>query len=241
DLKMKKWVNLGLHEDLCEDTPAWWLLKKKKTMYHTGGADRRSVRSKMQFMMTPVTPSTDFDRHEAAFKDINAYLMTIEAPKYPLPIDRELAATGERVFKENCARCHGTYGEKWTYPNKVVPLEEIGTDRTRYDGISKVFGDYYNKSWFGREKPGWFLDEYQSRPTPGYQAPPLDGVWATAPYFHNGSAPTVYHVLNSKARPQVYTRSYRTDRDAYDPAKLGWKVSVLEKSPADLPGPERRK
>src|SRR3954469_286919 len=35
DLQMKKWDNLGLHEDLCEDTPAWWVLKKKKTMYHT--------------------------------------------------------------------------------------------------------------------------------------------------------------------------------------------------------------
>ena len=27
-------------------------------------------------------------------------------------------------------------------------------------------------------------------------APPLDGIWATAPYFHNGSVPTVYDVLS---------------------------------------------
>ena len=25
-----------------------------------------------------------------------------------------------------------------------------------------------------------------------------DGVWATAPYFHNASVPTIYHVLNSR-------------------------------------------
>jgi ABC-type glutathione transport system ATPase component len=45
------------------------------------------------------------------------------------------------LFGANCARCHGTYGEKWTYPNKIVPIDEIGTDRRRYDGISKKFGE----------------------------------------------------------------------------------------------------
>ena len=78
--------------------------------------------------------------------------------------------------------------------------------------------------------------------TRGYQAPPLDGVWATAPYFHNGSAPTVYHVLNSAARPRVFTRSYRTGADEYDPDRLGWKITVLEAPPpADAPEFERRK
>jgi hypothetical protein len=78
--------------------------------------------------------------------------------------------------------------------------------------------------------------------TRGYQAPPLDGVWATAPYFHNGSAPTVYHVLNSAARPKVFTRSYRTGEEDYDPAKLGLKVTPLDAPPrADVPALERRK
>jgi hypothetical protein len=37
----------GFRDDLCEDMPAWWLLKKKTTMYHTGDTSARSVRSKM--------------------------------------------------------------------------------------------------------------------------------------------------------------------------------------------------
>ena len=241
DLKMKKWTNLGLHEDLCEDTPAWWLLKKKKTMYHTGGADAHSVRSKMQFMMTPVTPSSDFDRHEAAFKDINAYLMTIEAPKYPLPIDRELAAKGEKVFKENCARCHGTYGEKWTYPNKIVPLEEIGTDRKRFEGIEGKFGEEYNRSWFAKEDRGWLLDGYPVLATKGYQAPPLDGIWATAPYLHNGSVPTLYQVLKSDSRPKLYTRTFRTGEADYDPVKVGWKYTELSSPPDPKAHPHERR
>src|SRR5438477_8556 len=46
DLKVRfKRLDNGLRDDLCQDTPAWWLLKKKKTMYHTGSIDARSVRS----------------------------------------------------------------------------------------------------------------------------------------------------------------------------------------------------
>ena len=216
-------IDLDLQDDLCEDVPAWWMLKKKKTMYHTGGADARSARSLMQFMMSPLNSASDIQKAEADFKDIRAYLLSLEPPKYPLPIDHRLAAKGEEVFRTNCAHCHGTYGEKWTYPNKIVPLDKIGTDRHRYEGITRKFGDYYARSWFNQD--------YPIRETDGYQAPPLDGVWATAPYFHNGSVPTVYHVLNSKARPQIFTRSFRTDLNAYDAVKLGWKVDVLSEKP----------
>jgi len=37
----------------------------------------------------------------------------------------------------------------------------------------------------------------------GYQAPPLDGVWATAPYFHNGSVPTIADVLDSNQMTRI--------------------------------------
>lgn len=216
-------VDLDLHDDMCEDVPAWWLLKKKKTMYHTGGADARSVRSMMQFMMSPLNSASDIKHAEADFKDIHAYLLSLQPPKYPLPIDHSLAAKGEDVFRSNCAHCHGSYGEKWSYPNKIVHIDKIGTDRRRFDGITRTFGAYYSKSWFN--------GDYSINEPVGYQAPPLDGIWATAPYFHNGAAPTVYHVLNSKARPKLFTRSYRTDLDAYDSVKLGWKIDILVERP----------
>ena len=220
--------DLGLHADQCEDVPAWWLLKKKKTMYHTGGADARSVRSKMQFMMTPITPASDFTKHEAAFRDVHEYIMSIEAPKYPFAIDRGLAAKGEKVFTANCATCHGTYGEKWTYPNKIVPMDKIGTDPKRFAGIEEKFGDHYNQTWFAKEKGD---DGYKFIPSKGYQAPPLDGVWATAPYLHNGSVPTLYHVLRSDVRPRVFTRSYSTREVDYDKELVGVRITVLRGPP----------
>ncbi len=232
-------VDFGLRDDLCEDVPAWWLLKKKKTMYHTGNGDARSVRSLMQFMMSPLNSGPAIIKEEATFRDIQAYLLSLEPPKYPFPINAALAKTGQKIFEGTCSRCHGTYGEKWTYPNKIIPLEEIGTDPNRFHGIPPKAGEYYNQTWFAKEKGN---DGYKGRPSDGYQAPPLDGLWATAPYFHNGSAPTVYHVLNSKARPKIFTRSYRTDEADFDQDKLGWKIKVLD-GPADpkLPPIERRK
>src|SRR5262249_27457963 len=158
--------------------------KKKKTMYHTGGGDTRSVRSLMQFMMSPLNFSSAFPKAEKDFKDIREYLLSLEAPKYPLAIDKKLAAKGATIFKDTCTRCHGTYGPKGNYPKKIIPLKETGTDRRRYDGITKKFADYYDKTWFAKD--------YKALESDGYQAPPLDGVWATAPYLHNGSVPTVY-------------------------------------------------
>src|ERR1043165_3202441 len=229
-LDRHKWE---LKDNLCEDVPAWWLLKKKKSMYHTGGADARSVRSIMQFMLTPNNSLEVFEKEEPVFKDIQAYMLSLEAPKYPFEIDAKLAETGHTLFTKTCAKCHGTYGKDWTYPNKIIPLKEIGTDPARYYGLPKVLGEHYNASWFAKEKP----EGFKSRETEGYQAPPLDGIWATAPYFHNGSVPTLYDVLNSKTRPKIYTRSFKTDDVDYDKKNVGWKVKILTESPGtEVPG-----
>jgi hypothetical protein len=235
-------LELGLDDQMCEDVPAWWLLKKKKTMYHTGTGDARSVRSIMQFMMGSLNTRAVFDREEEAFRDIRAYMLTLQPPKYPFPIDRDLAAKGQAIFEKTCARCHGTYGAKWTYPNRVVKLDEIGTDPVRFHGVGEKFGHYYNQSWFAKEHAGWFSDGYAAVSTNGYQAPPLDGIWATAPYLHNGSVPTVYNLLKSDSRPKMFTRSYGSGNADYDSMKLGWRVEVLEKPASDfLPAIERRK
>jgi hypothetical protein len=58
-------------------------------------------------------------------------------------------------------------------------------------------------------------------------APPLDGVWATAPYLHNGSVPTLWHVLHPAERPVVWRRT----PTGYDDARVGLEVEEL----ADLP------
>jgi mono/diheme cytochrome c family protein len=189
----------------------------------------------MQFMMHPLTLAPDFAKAEPSFRDIQQYLLSMESPKYPFEIDTKLAETGRGIFQEQCAKCHGTYGEKASYPNKIVPLEEIGTDRKRFENIGPKFGEAYAQSWFSQEQPPMPI-----RPTVGYQAPPLDGIWATAPYFHNGSVPTLLGVLNSKTRPTRFTRSFRTNEDDYDKREVGWKITPVATPPQGTPR-ERRK
>ena len=54
---------------------------------------------------------------------------------------------------------------------------------------------------------------------PQYKARPLNGIWATAPYLHNGSVPTLRDLLEPAAkRPKVFWRGY----DVYDPVKVGF-------------------
>jgi hypothetical protein len=196
----------------------------------------------MQFMMHPLNGPADFAKHEPAFRDVQSYLLSLEPPRYPFPNDAAQVEAGRAVFADHCARCHGTYGATWTYPNRIVPLAEIGTDPVRHRSVSEAYGAAYAASWFGKESDGWFVDGKLLRWTPGYQAPPLDGVWATAPYLHNGSVPTLEGVLNSKARPRLFTRSYRTGAEDYDSVRVGWKVTELAAPPAaDVPPIERRK
>lgn len=237
DLTFKR-HDLGLRDDLCEDPPAWWLLKRKKTMYHTGTSDARSVRSIMQFMLSPTNSKAVFHREEATFADIQAYLLSLEAPKYPLPIDKTLAERGRPIYLKTCAKCHG---DEQTYPNKIVAIDTIGTDRTRYEGFTSRAGAHYNKSWFAKEKGDGKSEGYGVTDPEGYQAPPLDGVWATAPYFHNGSVPTLEGVLDSKSRPKIFTRSYRTEAEDFDAQRVGWKVKLVDRPDESLPAHERRK
>jgi mono/diheme cytochrome c family protein len=233
-------ADLGLRADSCEDVPAWWLLKKKRTMYHVGATDARSVRSLMQFLMHPLTVPAEFAKHEPTFRDIQQYLLSLEPPKYPFPVDAKRAAAGKVIFRETCASCHGTYGEKWTYPNRVVPLDEIGTDPARFRNIGPKFTEAYNRSWFAGEG-GWLLGGQPIRATKGYQAPPLDGVWATAPYFHNGSVPTLAGVLDSTARPAEFTRSFGTTEADFDKTAVGWKVTDVGPTRGNVSAFDRRK
>lgn len=241
DLNVHKPISLDAKSGSSSDPPAWWLIKKKKTRDWTGPIDARSDRADMAFLLTPFNSAETIKKQEPVFADIEAFVRTVPAPKYPLPIDGQRAVRGEKLFEKHCAKCHGTYGPEWSYPNKIVELESIGTDPFLAEAASPKIIEHLNKSWIGQQR-GPDGELYQLVENRGYQAPPLDGVWATAPYFHNASSPTLFDVLNSQSRPRIFTRSYRTNREDFDEVKVGWKVKVLEK-PADpnTPGHERRR
>ena len=121
---------------------------------------------------------------------------------------RRWSAKGKAIFARDCAGCHGTYAardEDETYPEPADPARRRSAP-TRWSPMRasctrRELVDWYNGSFYGG-----ITRMVPNDPFPGYMPPPLDGIWATAPYLHNGSVPTVELVLNSRARPLRWRR-----------------------------------
>ncbi|WP_246254755.1 cytochrome c [Alienimonas chondri] len=211
-----------LHHDM--DAPPWWHVKKKSRLY-IDGFSPKNHRVLMQFMLLPTTGRETVLSWEDDFRDVLAYIESVEAPPYPYEVDAALATSGRSVFEKNCAECHGTYStdsSAETYPEVTVPIEVVGTDRVRLDALSVSHRRHLGTTWMSRygedpvvEDPG------------GYVAPPLDGIWATAPYFHNGSVPTLAGVLSPEERP---TRWRRTE-NGYDRDRVGLEFTAVNEVP----------
>jgi hypothetical protein len=128
----------------------------------------------------------------------------------------------------------------------MIPLEHIGTDPTaatnfadyRYsaaklgvkdpiDGgaglalvTTKVKEFQYDRLGLSPEaRAAWdgFGRKGDVRSPRAYKARPLVGIWASPPYLHNGSVPTLYDLL-SPIRPATFTVGSRE----YDPVKVGY-------------------
>ncbi|WP_064118095.1 di-heme-cytochrome C peroxidase [Pseudomonas fluorescens] len=74
-------------------------------------------------------------------------------------------------------------------------------------------------------------------PTLAYKARPLTGIWATAPYLHNGSVRTLYDLL---LPPDKRPSSFKTGSIMFDPEKVGFVDAFGPGSPftfdTSLPG-----
>ncbi|MEM6801445.1 MAG: hypothetical protein AAF696_08575 [Bacteroidota bacterium] len=223
DLGFKAEANYKIPElAIGTDVPPLWHVKKKKALYFNGSGRGDFTKLLMQVSVLGIHDSTDAREVQQNFVDVLAWLESLEAPKYPGRLDLNLAQKGKELFINNCEKCHGTYGKRPYYPNKIIPIKEVQTDSiyAQYAMNSEIF-DWYNESWFGQS-----TDPAQLLPSYGYMAPPLDGVWATAPYLHNGSVPNLETLLNSKTRPTYWSRSFES-KD-YDLKKVGWKYQVEE-------------
>lgn len=201
------------------DIPALWHLQKKNALYYTAVGRGDFTKLLFQASVLGIPDSTAARSAQEKFVHITAWIRQLEPPQYPRDIEADLALQGETIFLEHCSSCHGTYGTEETYPNKVIAIDIIGTDPlyASYAADSKIV-DWYNKSWFATSEPrSWF------EPEKGYIAPPLDGIWATAPYLHNGSVPDLYSLLRSEERPFFWERARNSTN--YNWRRVGWQFA----------------
>lgn len=207
------------------DVPPWWRMAKKHAMFAAAGGQGDHTGFMAVNSALCVDDVENFDALYAYFNDIHAYLASIEPPEYPFAKNDALAQAGRVIFDRRCAGCHGTYGETESYPNCLIPLEKIRTDPALavYNvRTSEPATEWLNGSVFTRH------GKYE--PQLGYVAPPLDGIWATAPFLHNGSVPTLEAVLDSSQRPTYWRRSSQGGEDEYDRNAVGWRFESVDRS-----------
>jgi mono/diheme cytochrome c family protein len=225
------------------DPPPWWRAHKKNALFYNGMA-RGDHRGTMA-LATSVCVDTIARAQEVddMFRDIQAFVNSVRPPAYKRPVNTALALEGKPVFERACAGCHGTYDadptadERDTYPNLLLPLDVIGTDPVVANaGVvhAPELVDWYNGSFYGK-----VTRMVPNDPFPGYVAPPLDGIWATAPYLHNGSVPTLELVLDSHARPARWKR-VDLDDTHFDEEAVGWPWVLVETPLSDLPPDEQK-
>jgi hypothetical protein len=163
--------------------------------------------------------------------DVNEYLLfSLNA----IGTDPNEALNFAPSVKVRSDACHGNNGPlEWMAFDKAhetvlgsvrveTEVKEVGNQEAenqngRYDG--------------NRGKPKWIIQVNcgtgDARNCPVYPAKPLVGIWATAPYLHNGSVPTIWDLL---APEEDRPKQFKIGQREYDPVKLGY---AQENLPAD--------
>ena len=209
--------------------PLWNEARREGTAYHWDGLSttlREVVQSSalgdgasQKWVERDYARWNDPDpKRMSSLRRVMNYIGTLQAPKYPLAVDTALAGEGAPVYQAHCAECHEA-GARRT--GTVIPVDEIGTDRHRLDMWTANAVAAYNA--YG-EGYSWKFSGF--RKTAGYTAVPLDGIWLTAPYLHNGSVPSLADLLEPvEARPKMFWRG----DDLFDAERVGF-VSAGEEA-----------
>lgn len=148
--------------------------------------------------------------NENTLRDLVTAVFASEAPPitdfFPrTQMNIEGARRGERHYLQHCSRCHGVYRKEWERDfrtTKVIyhaqtPVIDVGTDPHRYQGMESLA--QLNRLSISEKF------QVQIEPQKGYVPPPLVGIWARWPYFHNNSSPSLCAVLTrGSERPHSY-------------------------------------
>lgn len=226
DLKQRKSANFKpIDYTFASDVPPLWLLKKKNALYYNGMGRGSMTKLLMQASVLGIPDSSQARKVHENFNNVLTWIKSLTPPPYPKPINEEKAKRGLAVYENTCSECHGSYGRRPSYPNRLVALHIIKTDPfyALYFSTKSHLAEWYNQSWFATSTPQSSL-----QPEDAYIAPPLDGIWASAPYLHNGSVPDLESLMNSQLRPKYWQKV--GGKSNYDFEKTGLKyVAKTEK------------
>lgn len=222
---------VGLHTTYgYQQSAPWWTLASQDSQYADGAGTSDNPRTMAATLLGFGTTMRELEASEPELADLQQWLWSLRPPPWPLGEDPR-AERGRAVYVEaGCGGCHGDPCGG-AFPDVVIPADEVGTDPLRAESFGDREAAWVNASWFG--------EPAAMRATGGYVAPSLLGVWATAPYLHDGAVPDLWSVLDTSSRPASWRRT-GTDPADYDIERGGWRYEEVA-PPADRTTPEARR
>lgn len=224
-------------------------LFRSKDRFHAGwdgnqGSDARVVASGTSAVGDPKMVNT---RIHAGMND---FINGLPAPAYPFAVDMDVARKGKVTFTKTCAGCHSEKNAE-IYTTQALGVDgnraEIITETARKGFIQLMRDTCKGERWcLPKERDGVTLitdekradNEYYREIRPagqrGYKADVLHGIWTQAPYLHNGSVPTLWHLLTPRERPAKFVRGNVN----YDATNVGfvWDAKPGERSATSANG-----
>jgi hypothetical protein len=218
--------------DLLETLPAdskpavWWNLKYKNRWLSDGSVISGNPVF-TNILWNEIGRGVDLQKldqwlyeNDQVIQELTSAVFSVEAPRitdfFPAErVDLNQARYGETIFNQTCSRCHGVYDKAWNqagsenlaladqlrttavrYPQKTFVVD-VGTDPNRYLGMKSL--EKLNDLAISKR------NNTVIQAQKGYVPPPLVGIWARWPYFHNNSAPSLCAVLTAAdKRPKKY-------------------------------------
>lgn len=226
----------------------WWNVKHKNRWLSDGSiVSGNPVHT--NFLWNEIGRGTDLKdlekwmiESQETIENLTAAVFASRPPRYEKffgvdSIDIEKAQRGERHFVQSCQKCHGVYTKGWERPqvhstkealiqtvkvtyHKKTPVIDVGTDPGRHQGMWHFAKDLNR---LAISKTIGTVVEAQK----GYVPPPLEGIWARWPYFHNNSIPSLCALLTAGAdRPVTYYAGKAIDKNQdFDQACNGYPLA----------------
>lgn len=174
----------------------------------------------------------------------------LPAPKFPFNIDNAAAGRGKALFASYCSSCHGSTDIGAAPKTVRVPFSvDRGASTARAKqldskAIAAIAAALKNACKTGQRRDTntpWLPNSYSEvdlkscdvdpadilfdqTSNPGTVGQALNGIWATAPYLHNGSVPTLRALLVPSLRPETFYRGNLS----YDKKDLGFNYKSKE-------------
>lgn len=225
-----------LEHFMADSKPAVWWNIKYKNRWLSDGSVVSGNPIYTNILWNEISRGTDLevlekwlDENPKIIEELATAVFSTEAPKFTdffdaNKFDLESAKRGQKHFEKMCTKCHGKYEKNWDKANnkymsmnellqtskvdypKQTEVKDVGTDPNRYLGMQSLL--VLNNLRISK-KNGVVIKTQK-----GYVPPPLVGIWARWPYFHNNSIPSLCALFTPpELRPIVYYSRPAANKD----------------------------